>query len=382
LAGNNLQYMIAQWNSFGFPRRGTMFIIKRTNPSIFYAFDCYGSPFTTIPNPTPFTGWSSVNINFTAGSGTIANNDDVIIQFAYGGPTGERGPQGFVGQGGPTGPQGRTGERGQTGATGLPGDPGQPSGVQLDRLNDGNNVVFGPSFSLEGNVFQSGTQFRIIFNSDSFRASMSLVPGDYIDAVSADSHISFEVISSVDSGTGQIFVEARNIQGNFSLYYNRHGFTVSKRGTPGQNGSGVLAGMIMPYAGSSLPAGWLWCDGSTISQVTYATLYAAIGKTYGGTSSDFSLPDLRGRVVAGRDAMNNSVGSGGGAALRLTNPLDGSVLGANGGTEAHSHAISRTSATNTETGPGGDPRVTSVTTPTSGGSSIQPTIILNYIIKT
>jgi hypothetical protein len=124
LAGNNLQYMIAQWNSFGYPRKGTMFIIKRTNPSIFYAFDCYGLPFNT----TPFTGWSAVSIDFTAGSGTIANNDDVIIQFAYGGPTGERGEQGFVGQTGPTGTQGRTGERGLTGANGLPGDPGPSSG--------------------------------------------------------------------------------------------------------------------------------------------------------------------------------------------------------------------------------------------------------------
>jgi microcystin-dependent protein len=378
LAGNNLQYMIAEWNRFGYPRKGTMFIIKRTNPSIFYAFDFYGLPF----NSTPFTGWSSVSIDFTARSGTIANNDDVIIQFSYGGPTGERGPQGFVGQTGPTGPQGRTGDRGQTGANGLPGDPGPSSGVQLNRVADGTSAIFGATFSVSLNPLDGGTVFTIIFNNGSFRSSVALVAGDYIDASSPDSHISFEVLSSFDTGTGQQIVQARSIQGNFSLFFNRHGFTVSKRGITGASGSGVLAGMIMPYAGSSLPEGWLWCDGSNISKVTYATLFAAIGTTYGATQANFNLPDLRGRVVAGLDSMNNSVGTGGGAALRLTNPLDGSVLGANGGTEAHSHAISRTSATNTETGPGGDPRVTSVTTPTSGGSSIQPTLILNYIIKT
>lgn len=41
--------------------------------------------------------------------------------------------------------------------------------------------------------------------------------------------------------------------------------------------------------------GWLVCDGSSVSNVTYPDLYTAIGTNYGGNGSpQFNLPDLRG----------------------------------------------------------------------------------------
>ena len=92
-------------------------------------------------------------------------------------------------------------------------------------------------------------------------------------------------------------------------------------------------GGIMSYAGGTAPTGWLLCDGSTVSSTTYNALYLVIGTTYGGDSSNFALPDLRGRMVAGVDAMNNSVGSGGGAASRL----------------AHASTLAAASGTYTET---------------------------------
>src|SRR5271154_531631 len=39
----------------------------------------------------------------------------------------------------------------------------------------------------------------------------------------------------------------------------------------------IITGMILDYAGSSAPAGYLICDGSLISTATYADLYALIG---------------------------------------------------------------------------------------------------------
>lgn len=65
------------------------------------------------------------------------------------------------------------------------------------------------------------------------------------------------------------------------------------------------AGVIMDYAGSSIPTGWLECDGSVVSRTTYAALFTAISTTWnrgGEAGTDFRLPDFRSRVRVGRGA--------------------------------------------------------------------------------
>ena len=74
----------------------------------------------------------------------------------------------------------------------------------------------------------------------------------------------------------------------------------------GANLTGIVSiptGMIAPFAMSSPPTGWLECNGATISRSTYATLFAAIGTTYGAGdgSSTFVLPDLRATFIRGFD---------------------------------------------------------------------------------
>ena len=61
------------------------------------------------------------------------------------------------------------------------------------------------------------------------------------------------------------------------------------------------AGIVMPFAGTVEPQGYLFCDGSAVSRDTYAALFAVIGTTYGAGdgSTTFNLPDLTGRVVIG-----------------------------------------------------------------------------------
>lgn len=61
------------------------------------------------------------------------------------------------------------------------------------------------------------------------------------------------------------------------------------------------AGIILPYAGSTAPEGYLMCDGSAVSRGAYAALFSAIGTTYGtgDGSTTFNIPDLTGRVVIG-----------------------------------------------------------------------------------
>lgn len=44
--------------------------------------------------------------------------------------------------------------------------------------------------------------------------------------------------------------------------------------------------------------GWLKCDGRALPIANYMSLYKVIGTTFGGSGSNFKLPDMRGRVAA------------------------------------------------------------------------------------
>lgn len=110
------------------------------------------------------------------------------------------------------------------------------------------------------------------------------------------------------------------------------------------------AGMLMPYAGTTEPTGWVFCYGQTVDSVAntaYARLFTAIGTTYGGTgASSFVIPDMRGRIPAGKDNM------GGTAASRLTvgvSGVTGTTLGAAGGSEAlHQHTHTQNAHNHTQ----------------------------------
>lgn len=175
----------------------------------------------------------------------------------------------------------------------------------------------------------------------------------------------------------------------------------------------VPTGSVSPYAGLTEPSGWLFCYGQAVSRTTYAALFAVVSTTYGSGdgSTTFNLPDLRGRVIAGQDDM------GGTSANRLTNQtggLNGDTLGATGGAETHTlteaqmplhgHPYRASYETGgdanttggimfnltslaTEAAHTGAPSSTQGETigGTGGGgahNNVQPTIILNYIVKT
>ena len=75
------------------------------------------------------------------------------------------------------------------------------------------------------------------------------------------------------------------------------------------NTNATPSGVVVAFAGSTAPSGWLLCYGQTVSRTTYATLFAVLSTTYntgGEAGTDFRLPDLRGRTVAGIDNMGGT----------------------------------------------------------------------------
>lgn len=68
---------------------------------------------------------------------------------------------------------------------------------------------------------------------------------------------------------------------------------------------------VIMLASSTVPSGYLECDGSAVSRTTYSALFAAVATTYGvgnGTTT-FNLPDMRGYFPRGW-AHGGSVDSG------------------------------------------------------------------------
>lgn len=61
----------------------------------------------------------------------------------------------------------------------------------------------------------------------------------------------------------------------------------------------LLTGIILPFAGNVIPQGWMLCDGSTYESGQYRELYSVIGTTFGGTGTQFKVPNLCGRVAVG-----------------------------------------------------------------------------------
>jgi len=64
----------------------------------------------------------------------------------------------------------------------------------------------------------------------------------------------------------------------------------------------VPAGVVVWFATTSPPQGYLICDGRGVSRITYPALFAVIGATFGAPSNTtFNLPDLRGEFIRGMD---------------------------------------------------------------------------------
>jgi microcystin-dependent protein len=173
-------------------------------------------------------------------------------------------------------------------------------------------------------------------------------------------------------------------------------------------------GQVSIFAGATLPSGWLLCNGALLNRADYPSLFTAIGTAYnigGEATTQFRVPDCRGRVIAmldggvgrinsyvpdvlggagGQQSENAGVnvsgnitvgvsvsGSLGGGADPSGQEVAAAASGSGASAVSHSHGVT-VSGTLNGSGNGGN----SMSGATNVVSNVQPTILMNMMIKT
>ena len=133
-------------------------------------------------------------------------------------------------------------------------------------------------------------------------------------------------------------------------------------------------GSVIAYAGTSIPSGWLECNGANVSRITYNALFSVIGTLYGvgNGSTTFTLPDLRGEFIRGFDN-----GRGVDTSRSIGSWQDDSF-------ESHTHTVNSSAGLGDSTGGTNTVQQSagSMTTSATGGTETRPrNVAMYYIIK-
>jgi microcystin-dependent protein len=196
--------------------------------------------------------------------------------------------------------------------------------VQGIARNSSNNAVANSSISISAELYyinSSNTAVNILtrtgtVNTDAFGVFAYVVDissSDFIKITNSEAWI------KISSG-GVTFAQEKLMAVPYALH--------------AQNGAPT--GSIMPYVGSTAPAGWLLCDGSAIpAGDAYASLKTILGNAT-------NVPDLRGMFIRGAGTNSvNTYANNVGPSLRAIQ-ADGVVN--------HAHAFTSNQATTNTTG--------------------------------
>ncbi|MCB0480830.1 MAG: tail fiber protein [Flavobacteriales bacterium] len=128
-----------------------------------------------------------------------------------------------------------------------------------------------------------------------------------------------------------------------SAFFYNNGSGWSNIASAGATQFAVPAGSIISFAGDTaqVPAGFLLCNGASLATASYSELFSAIGYAWGGSGSNFNLPDLRGRFLRGTNlGAGNDPDAAGRSAINTggnTGDKVGSVQGNQ--IQSHSHRV-------------------------------------------
>lgn len=185
------------------------------------------------------------------------------------------------------------------------------------------NVQNLASGTLVGSISASTTSLSVYVGEGSSFVIETVWPATPFYATIMPAVPNAGVANSLDSEIVEV-TAVSNLNGNTILTVNR-----GQRGTSGKAfsdgdivtaaiytedigsaspGKGCPIGTILPYSSTTIPEGYLVCDGSAVSRTTYADLFDVIGTTYGtgDGSTTFNLPNLKGKVPVGQDTSDTS----------------------------------------------------------------------------
>jgi len=180
---------------------------------------------------------------------------------------------------------------------------------------------------------------------------------------------------------------------------------------------GIPTATIVPWSSSSVPTGFLECNGAAVSRSTYSALFAIVSTTYGvgDGASTFNLPDLQDNVAMGKSGTKALASTGGANTVNIGFTPAGNVGGSTANATlstsqlaSHSHSVniassgdgsnvkglspntqgtsSRNFNTNSSgSGTGHSHNMSATFSGTAGsgtGSVLQPYLTIIYIIKT
>ena len=166
---------------------------------------------------------------------------------------------------------------------------------------------------------------------------------------------------------------------------------------------GIPTGCIIPWSDTSIPTGFLECNGQAVSRSTYATLFAIVATTYGAGngSTTYNVPDLKDNVALGRSNSAALASTGGANTVGSTGNVGGSTANATL-TEAQLASHTHSSANTSNIGGAPNSQITTRPSGSSGSagsgtghshnmsatftgdstSVVQPYLTILYVIKT
>ena len=268
-------------------------------------------------------------------------------------------------------------------------------GAAAGALNHGDGNLF---LGFNAGYYESGSDRLYIENSDS---SSPLIYGEFDNNLVRVNGI-FNINNAYsfplsDGNPGQVL----ETDGAGNLTWNDNDEEVPTGGSNGQvlstDGSGNLSwvdkgntipvGTIQMYVGNTAPAGWLICDGTSISSTNYPALYSVLGGTGSGS---ISLPNFKGRFPLGQkypvspgQTPYQLKSTGGEEEVTLTTSQ----------IPSHTHGVTITYREGSENGNGndysdlggGDGNSKSYTSGSTGGgqahNNMPPYYVVNFIIK-
>jgi microcystin-dependent protein/uncharacterized protein YjbI with pentapeptide repeats len=157
--------------------------------------------------------------------------------------------------------------------------------------------ISGGNLTTSGIVLATGT---VAGGSFSTTGTLSVTGNANVGNIGAASGVFTGTISAASGITSSTPAVTQNVSDNS----NKIATTAFVKQAIGAN---PPIGSVHWWTTTTAPTGYLFCDGSSVSQAAYPLLYAVIGATFGGNVTNFNLPDLRGQFIRGWN--NSSSGS-------------------------------------------------------------------------